>query len=53
MNTAQKIAKITFKKTIFSLMEKYLSNNFDIWKNAHHSDLIEFSVRIELNEVVW
>ena len=29
-------------------MEKYLSCNIHIWKNAYHKNFIRFSVRMEL-----
>ena len=40
--------KIRNKNSIFWLMEKHLSYNFRIWKNAYHRVFIQFSVRMEL-----
>ena len=34
-------------------MEKHLLYKFHIWKNAYHKVLIQFSVRMELYEIVW
>ena len=34
-------------------MGKHLSYNFHIWKNAYHRVFIQFSVRMELYEIVW
>ena len=34
-------------------MEKHLSYNSHIWKNAYHRDFIQFSLRMELYEIVW
>ena len=33
-------------------MEKYLSFNFHIWKNAYYRVFIQFSLRMELYEIV-
>ena len=36
----------------FLFMGKHLSYNFHIWKNAYHRVFIQFSVRMELYEIV-
>ena len=41
------------KNQRFWFMEKPLSYNFHIWKNAYHRVFIQFSVRTELYEIVW
>ena len=41
------------KNPTFWFMEKHLSYNFHIWKNAYHRVFIQFSVRMELYEIVW
>ena len=40
------------KNQNFWFMGKHLSYNFHIWKNAYHRVFIQFSVRIELYEIV-
>ena len=40
------------KNQNFWFMEKHLSYNFHIWKNAYHRVFIQFSVRMELYEIV-
>ena len=37
----------------FWFMEKHLSYNFHIWKKAYHRVFIQFSVRMQLYEIVW
>ena len=51
----QNFSKIKFrnKKSFFWFMEKYLSYNFHIWKNAFHRVFIQFSVSMDLYEIVW
>ena len=44
--------KITNKKQLFGLWRKYLSYNFHFWENAYHRVFIQFSVRMELYEIV-
>ena len=39
-------------KSNFWFMGKHLSYNFHIWKNAYHRVFIQFSVRMELYEIV-
>ena len=34
-------------------MEKFLSYNLQIWKNAYHRDILQFAVRMELYKTVW
>ena len=41
------------KNQNFWFMGKRLSYNFHIWKNAYHRVFIQFSVRMELYEIVW
>ena len=41
------------KNQNFWFMEKHLSYNFHIWKNAYHRVFIQFSVRMELYKTVW
>ena len=40
------------KNKSFWFMGKHLSYNFHIWKNAYHRVFIQFSVRMELYEIV-
>ena len=40
------------KNQNFLFMGKHLSYNFHIWKNAYHRVFIQFSVRMELYEIV-
>ena len=40
------------KNQNFWFMGKHLSYNFHIWKNAYHRVFIQFSVRMELYEIV-
>ena len=40
------------KNQILWFMEKHVSYNFHIWKNAYHRVFIQFSVRMELYEIV-
>ena len=47
----QKI-NIRKKKQFFGLWRKYLSYNFHLWENAYHRVFIQFSVRMELYEIV-
>ena len=53
-NTTENFAETKFrkKKSKFLVMEKHLSYNFHIWKNAYHRVFIQFSVRMELYEIV-
>ena len=44
--------KFRKKKSKFLFMGKHLSYNFHIWKNAYHRVFIQFSVRMELYEIV-
>ena len=44
--------KFRKKKQNFWFMGKHLSYNFHIWKNAYHRVFIQFSVRMELYEIV-
>ena len=41
------------KNQNFWFMGKHLSDNFYIWKNAYHRVFIQFSVSMELYEIVW
>ena len=40
------------KNQFFWFMEKRLSYNFHIWKNVYQRDLIRFSVRSALYEII-
>ena len=53
-NTAESLTenKFTNKKQLFGLWRKYLSYNFDLRENAYHRIFIQFSVRMELYEIV-
>ena len=44
--------KFRKKKSKFLVYGKHLSYNCHIWKNAHHRVFIQFSVRMELYEIV-
>ena len=44
--------KFRKKKSNFWFMGKHVSYNFHIWKNAYHRVFIQFSVRMELYEIV-
>ena len=41
------------KNQNFWFMGKHLSYNFHIWKNAYYRVFIQFSVRMELYEIVY
>ena len=45
--------KFTNKKQLFVLWRKHLSYNFHLWENAYHRVFMQFSVRMELYEIVW
>ena len=52
-NTTQSFAEGNFReKKTFSVMEKYLSNKFYIWKQACFKDFLQFFVRMELYETI-
>ena len=53
-NTTENLSENNFtnKKQVFGLWRKYLSYNFHLWENAYHKVFIQFSVRIELYEIV-
>ena len=44
--------KFRKKNQNFWFMGKHLSYNFHIWKNVYHRVFIQFSVRMELYEIV-
>ena len=53
-NTTENFQKLDSerKKQNFWFMGKHLSYSFHIWKNAYHRVFIQFSVRMELYEIV-
>ena len=54
--TTENFSETKFRKKknkIFCLWKHTLSYNFHIWKNAYHRVFIQFSVRMELYEIVW
>ena len=44
--------KFTNKKQFFGLWRKHLSYIFRLWENVYHRVFIDFSVRMELYEIV-
>ena len=53
-NTTENFQKLNLerKNQNFWFMGIHLSYNFHIWKNAYHRVFIQFSVRMELYEIV-
>ena len=53
-NTTEIFSETKFRKKnqTFWFMEKHLSYNFHIWKNAYHRVFIQLPVRMELYEIV-
>ena len=53
-NTTENLSENEFtnKKQLFGFCRKYLSYNFHLWENAYHRVFIQFSVRMELYEIV-
>ena len=53
-NTTENLSenKFTSKKQLFVVWRKYLSYNFQLWENAYHRVFIQFSVLMELYEIV-
>ena len=49
-NTTENCSEINLKSKnqTFWFMEKHLSYNVHLWKNVHHRDFIQFSVRMAL-----